>query len=138
MTKIPVFIQKSLRGVLTGFIILLILVSIILGQTFKYVGANFDNSNKIEVIVSDKTLSIPEGYTFEDASSYGDTDNNLTIYCKENKTGKIYICTYGLIGKEIVMPEGYEFAGASAFGTTTNTITYYCRQISTGLIFMCH
>jgi hypothetical protein len=84
-------------------------------------------------------VKVPDGYSFADASSAGDTlAIQTTVYCTQNGTGRVFVCTNGKVGAELIIEDGYTFAGVSESGNVAiSQKTYYCRQNSTGKVFIC-
>jgi hypothetical protein len=103
---------------------------------FVLLAACTGNTHSISVSVQEE-ITVPTGYTFLDASAYGQYAEIVTYYCINNVTQKVYTCSNGVIDKEIVLPEGYEFVGASAYGRYAEFLTIYCRLKGTERIFKC-
>lgn len=82
-------------------------------------------------------INVPQGYTFLGASEWGLYSNSLTLYYREDESGKFFKCEDGAC-EELVFPEGYTFIDASAWGSYAEKVTYYCKQETTGRIFTCH
>lgn len=118
-----------------GASVLVILSCIVWANMFKP-----DRSSGRLEIDSDSAIVIPEGYAFFAATSYGNfAPIHTTIYCTEIETHRVFVCTDGMIDKEIIPPAGYRLVGVSEFGSHYGSVTrFYCQNQATGEVNICH
>lgn len=95
------------------------------------------NANGAVRLAIDKVVAVPGGYTLIAASSYGQFDDNLTLYLKHKEDGRVYEYKDGKIGVEIVVPEGYSVVAISAYGKLENKRTFFCQKNGTDQVFTC-
>jgi hypothetical protein len=114
---------------------ILMILALIIAALFCFLVLATDTPTSVPMI--NDRIQVPAGYTFLDASAFGRFQGYPTWYCKQNETGRIFICTNGEIGSELIFPEGYQFLGASAWGEFTSYPTYYCKNIKTDEVFTC-
>ncbi len=81
-------------------------------------------------------ISIPNGYNFFTASSFGNYLPNTTLYIKD-RDGRIYEYKKGQIGKVIIPPEGYEIVAITEYGRVWGNRQLYCKNIQSGGISKC-
>ncbi len=83
-------------------------------------------------------ILIPDGYTLIGVSSWGEFSAHETFYCKNNKTGRAYVCNDRTISTEIIVPDGYTLVDVTGWGRFNYHPIYYCQKNGTNAIVVCN